>query len=186
MLSCTRFDHRSTAVVSRFFSDSNRRLDLTRRGTTARVARYYRLHGTTALRERYYRALCGTKILLLPQPRYYRALAQYYRVWSSTNLLVPHAMAVLPWLTSFACQLSRLSSMGFLCLFVAFALILSRVWCFACVSQVVALAGPTPVVTLAPNVCATQVKYQKARLPPSAMSRPQLASTRSLLRECMR
>ena len=186
MLSCARSDHRGTAIVSRFFSDSNRRLDLTRRGTTARLARYYRLHGTTAPRERYYCALCGTKILLLPQPRYYRALAQYYRVWSSTNILVPQAVAVLPWLTSIACQLSRMPSMCFLCFFVAFALILSRLWCFACVSQVVALAGPIPVVTLAPNVCATQVKYQRARLPPSAMSIPQRASTRSPLRAWMR
>ena len=116
-------------------SDSNQQLDLTRRGTTAHLGRYYRLHGTTALPERYYRALCGTKSLLPLQQRYYRDLAWYYRVWSSTNLLVPHAMAVLPWLTSFACQLSRMSSMGFLCLFVAFALILSRLWCFACVSS---------------------------------------------------
>ena len=77
-------------------------------------------------------------------------------------------------------------SMCFLCFFVAFALIFSHLWCFACVSQVVALAGPTPVVTLAPNVCATQEKYQKARLPPSAVSSTQLASTRSPLRAWMR
>ena len=186
MLSCARSDHRSTTIVSRFFSDSNHRLDLTRRGTTACLAWYYRLHGTTALRERYDRALCGTKSLLPLKRRYYRDLARYYRVWSSTNLLVPHAMAVLPWLTSIACQLSRMPSMCFLCFFVAFALILSRLWCFACVSQVVALAGPTPVVTLAPNVCATQVMFQRARLPPRAMSSTQLASTRSPLRAWMR
>ena len=135
---CLALDRITVAppLFSGSFSDSNRQLDLTRRGTTARLARYYRLHGTTALRERYYRALCGTKILLPLQPRYYRDLARYYRVWSSTNLLVPHAMAVLPWLTSFACQLSRMSCMGFLCLFVAFALILLACrGCFAlCVS----------------------------------------------------
>ena len=186
LLSCARSDHCGTAIVSRFFSDSNHPLDLTRRGTTACLARYYRLRGTTAPQERYYRVLCGTKSLLPPQPWHYRALARYYCGWSSTNILVPQAVAVLPWLTSIACQLSRMPSMCFLCFFVAFALIFSRLWCFACVSQVVALACPTPVVTLAPNVCATQVKYQKARLPPSAMSSTQLASTRSPLRAWMR
>ena len=69
LLSCARSDHRSTAMVSWFFSDSNRVLDLTQRGTTARMARYYLLHGTTALRERYYRALCGTKGLVQLQTR---------------------------------------------------------------------------------------------------------------------
>ena len=104
-------------------------LDPTRRGTTARMARYYRSHGTTAPRARYYRASCGTKTLLLPQPRYYRDPARYYRIWSCTKPLVPQTMADLPWLTSIACQLSRLSSMGFLCCLMAFALILFA-FCF--------------------------------------------------------
>ena len=51
------------------------------------------------------------------------------------------------------------------------------------VSQVVALAVPIPVVTLAPSVCATpKMKPQRAPMPPSAMSRPLPASKRNLLR----
>ena len=61
------------------FSDSNRQLDLTRRGSTARLVWYYRLSGTTAHLARYYRTRCGTKVLLLLPPRYYRDLARYYR-----------------------------------------------------------------------------------------------------------
>ena len=103
--------------------------------------------------------------------------------WSGTKILVPQALAVLPWITSISWQLSSILSMCFLCFVVVFALILFAFrWCFAFVSQVVALAVPIPVVTLAPSVCATQVKHQRAPLPPSAMSRHQLASTRSPLR----
>ena len=88
------------------------------------ATRYYRSHGTTAPRARYYRASCGTKTLLLPQPRYYRDPARYYHIWSCTKPLVPQTMADLPWFTSIAFQLTRLSSMGFLCCLMAFALIL--------------------------------------------------------------
>ena len=91
-------------------------LDPTRRGTTARMARYYRSHGTTASMARYYRshgttasvaryyrAPCGTNVVLLPQSRYYRDPSRYYRVWSSSKTLVSHPMAVPPSVTSIAC-----------------------------------------------------------------------------------
>ena len=154
-LSCARFDHRSTTGVSRFFSDSNRRLDLTWCGTTACLARYYRTH-------------CGTKTLLPLQPRYYRASHGTTATWSGTKILVPQALAVLPWITSISWQLSRILSMCFLCFTVVFALILFAFCaCFAFVSQVVALAVPISAATRAPSVCAIQVKHRRALLPPS-------------------
>ena len=103
--------------------------------------------------------------------------------WSGTNILVPQPLAVLPWLTSISWQLSRILSMCFLCFIVVYALILLAFRaCFAFVSQVVALAVPTLVMTRAPSVCAIQVKHQRDPLPPSAMSSHQLASTRNPLR----